>query len=151
MARKDAGRRVAIDDDHASLRHYDLTSADVAEACQKATGAPVPVHAITSQSLGYPAYHRLNQIPDTALVALFDSGEEPQAVYVFTQEGGYREIIYVGQEARFDGVRAVLINRRPRPVEGSPGYVVLLPFTVVFDAVVTLPLLLFMKAIGYDG
>ena len=89
----------------------------------------------------------LKKIPDATLAALFDSRAGPPAVYVYVyKSSGYPEIIYVAPEARFDGARAVHIERGPRPVKGNPAYVVVLPFAVVFDVVVSLPGLLLMWA-----
>lgn len=147
----DTRGRLAIDEAQPSLRRYALTGADVAGACadDSASGTPLPVHAVGPGDVGYPGstITLLKEIPDANLAQLFETRSGPPAVYVYVyKSSGYPEIIYVAPEARFDDARAVHIERDPRPVEGNPAYVVVLPFAVVFDVVVTLPVALLWLA-----
>lgn len=150
----DTGGRLAVDDEHASLRRYGLAAADVAGACADSTapGTPLPVHAVGPGDLGHSEYKSFHFISDADLAELFDSRGGPPAVFVYrSRSSGFPWIIYVASEARFDGARAVLLERNRRPVKGNPAYVVLLPAVFVFDVLVTVPVLLLAIAFGYHG
>ena len=142
---------------HPTIRRYDLAATELAGPCRdpKVSGIAVPVHTIRHSDLGYESHESFSEIPAAAVAGVIERQATPPAVYAFiTYEFGGRraKVVYVAAKARFDGVRAVLIEPGVRrPVKGNPLYIPVLPVAAVLD-VLTVPVFIFAVVTGiYRG
>ena len=117
----------------------------------------LPIHTVHAREFARePGGETWSGMSDAKLRDFVETRAEAPAIYVFNYKSGYSDdaidltnIVYVGEKPVQGTARAVEIATQMRTVEGKPGYVLLLPFAVVFD-IVMFPLQL-VAALAHAG
>lgn len=134
---------------HEAIPEYRVTAADVDGNCPAGRDGwtALPIHTVHAREFARePGGETWSGMSDAKLRDFVETRAEAPAVYVFNYKSGYSDdaidltnIVYVGEKPVQGTARAVEIATQMRTVEGKPGYILLLPFAVVYD-VVTFPL-----------
>jgi uncharacterized protein YceK len=130
---------------HKTIPRYQVTMADVKNTCpEKQEGLmALPVLTVHARDFGNEDYSGMS---DEALKEFFRTRAKAPAIYTFFYKAGwvsgpseFFNIVYVSEKPIHGKANAVEIATGFRKVKGEPGYVLLVPFAVLFD-IVTFPI-----------